>query len=771
DATRLWNHAWNSYYFTDGGQPEGAYAEDVAAPKGFNYVSYYSWTSTTSNDFPVTGHLNGSDISAYSDLWFAMKVVNGTDIYVQGADAYTGGDWLYVHMKQADDATWTKTFSSPDGYSATQTGLTDTLFDDLMQWKSGVNRGSYPRLDKTAGLTATAYFTDVLAIKKDGSAITAPAAPDYAADSKEFDPEIPASAVSVRAYPWRDDRYTDGTITYTIGSADAPAGYANVLQHTYSSTRTYEYTYCFDTTLDITQYSDLYLATKMENGTHIYVKNGSGHYTGSNWLYVHYQQVSTGVWQASFKAADGYETTASATISATTIKALIDGNLYGHAASAGMGTITYWTEILGVSAAQGERAIFSAVDGAAKTKDGIGIPVGFTSTYKYENFTADKFAALSLENTKYDTLSFGMIADKDFIFNAGYKYTMPGEDTERPTTSIMYNTGSRPQMYVVNLANNRDGSWTVTMNVKRWVSAPAAGGSSAQIADTETFTATVEGSSLQTIMGTILTPANGLTLYVTEVRGTHTCAYNNTKSLGNGYLQDYCICGETIGDPVEFAHGIANEAVMANDSIWRDNNYALSTPDQVAPAGFENIEMYRWNLNSVIVNGVPYGSTANDMPLTCLDEADVSAYDEVWFAMKNVGGTGFYVRNASKYTGNDWLYFHLVKVDGAWTLSLSSPDGYVAENVQTGIVGNTLKDILQYHGATDAEPWNSGAYPTKEVGDTTTDVKIYFTEILGIIGCDHTAGVNYVSNGDGTHNEVCANCAAVITEDVTCSGG
>ena len=522
-TTTVWEHIWNNYYFEGGGQVEGVWSEEEA-PVGFSKVSEYSWTSTSSNDFPVTGHLNNNTaIANYSDLYFAMKVENGLDIYIQGGALYEGGDWLYVHMYQAENGTWSKDFRTLDGsYSCIgkQTGLTGTNLVALMGYVNGVNTGSFPRLDKTAGLTATAYFTEVIGIPKDGNL------PDV---EEEVDVTIPRNAVPVRTFIWRDDKYTDTNAggSNTLTTEGAPEGFGHVLKHQWSTTRTYEYTYCFDETLDITQYSDLYFATKIENGTRIYIKNSDGHYEGKDgWVYAHYTQVSEGVWSASFTSLDGYHAAPAQTISSTTLKGLVDGNFYG-VATAGNGTITYWTEVRAIpyDGAWGDRVIWSAVDGAAASYSGIGMPSGFTAQYKFTNFTVDSFASLDLTNTNYQELRFAMLADKDFTFNAGYKYTMPGEDTERPTTSIMYNTGSSPQMYVVNLTNNGGNSWTVTMNVKRWVSAPAGGGSSAQIADTETFTATVTGNSLQEIMSTFLTASKGMTLYCTEVRGEHTCAY------------------------------------------------------------------------------------------------------------------------------------------------------------------------------------------------------------------------------------------------------
>ena len=811
NAAILWNHVWQDYYFTGGGGAEGEYAEDVAAPKGFNYVNYYSWTSTTSNDFPKTGHLNDSDISAYSDLWFAMKVVNGLDIYVQGGALYTGGDWLYVHMAQADDGTWTKTFSSPDGYSATQTNLTGykytvdytnqtvtlaeekvTLINLLNYLPTGYSgdytgggTGSYPR-HKGSGVTTTAYFTDVLAIRKDEKEIVSPTPPSHAANPETFDPDISEDAVAVRTSIWRDDRHGLSTST----SEPAPEGFSNVVEFNWpdnpknwAETGTnLDVATIGDASLDISKYSDLYFAVKMIGGNNIYICGGLS-YTGGDWLYAHFSKASDGTWSLSLESADGYvENNIQTGIVSTTLKGLLvyhastdaepwNTGFYPTKAADATQALVYYTEVLGVPDVEmDERVIWSAVDKSVPTDDVIGIPTGFTSLYKYTNFTMDKFAALDLSNTVYEELRFGL------IFNQNVYLTDAYNDFEGYASSsyanFRLNTSNAGQMYVVDLVNNGNGSWTVTINTTVYFDPVAdANGNDLGTQNQPSYTATVSGNSLSGIMSTLLQNATGLTVYCTEVRGSHTCSYGYTDSLGDGYLQDYCACGEKIGDMYPFAHGIDAEATEVNDSIWRNNDYALSTPDQVAPAGFYNIEMYRWNLNSVIVNGVPYGSTAKDMPLTCLDEADVSGYDEVWFAMKNVGGTGFYIRGAQAYTGGDWLYYHLVKVDGAWTLSFSSPDGYVANNVQTGIVGDTLKDILSYNGYSEEKPWNSGAYPTKADGDTTTDVKIYFTEILGVIACDHTEGVKYVSNNNGTHNEVCANCNKVLNANLTCAGG
>ncbi len=768
NATRIWNHIWNAYYFTGGAGAEGEYAPEETAPKGFSYVSKYSWT--TGGDFPKTGHFNAADISIYSDLYFAIKADNA-QIYVQGADAYTDGGWLYVHIHQNDNGTWTKDYRSEDGYfnntSQVSGNITGTKLTEMISWKSGVNQGSYPN-SAPAGETATGYFTDVLAIKKDGSAITAPAAPSYGMETT-FDPteEIAENAVAALKHPWRSNDYGLSASTEVI-----PAGFDSAYQYTYASQWFPSHILDGgDTSVpvgNISLYSDLYFALKATGSyTHFYVK-GTAHYTGSEWLYVHAQQTADNVWSLHVYSADGAFNGTIAGVSATALNGFASV-LYIHkdASIATESTIINMTEVLGVPKSNdvwGDRVIWSAMDGAIPTDEHIVKPTGFTAVYKKTTDTAiADFAAFDLSDTMYQAIAFGFATDKDISFKSGYQYA-DGVNT------VM---AQEPKKMNHVLLEKTESGWHVTFTGKYW-----AQGLGVQFG--YVYEADVTGNSLSEIMSTMLSSPKGVTLYVTEVRGTHTCA-PTIISLGNGYLQEVCsACGEAMSDPYAFAHGIDPEATEANDSIWRDNNYALSTPDQVAPAGFNNIELYDWLNNSVMVddgtgtgNKIPYGSAGNDMPLTCLDEAVVDGYSDVYFAMKLVGGAGIYVANAAKYTGGDWMYVHYSydAESDSWSLSVRTPDGYVQENVQWGITGTTLQQLMNWKDMTSimGEGKRGGLYPTKTAESTVA--KVYFTEILGIVGCKHTVGVNYVSNGDGTHNEVCKNCGFVLVENVTCAGG
>lgn len=741
-----------------------AEADGETVPAGFSSVSKYMTDTSKWTASALNSTVYSSDITAYEELWVAYKITgtaywkmhNGTNyndkVRLNGTNA-----WVNYHLIQTSDSTWTIEARIRGALVAKAEGVSGNNIHSIL-WRSGYSNGFLIySTDYTKSVPF--YATEVRGILKDGVTL-----PDTDVD---FDPEIPDNALVVRSYTWRDDKYALSAST----TESAPVGYQNVVEFNWLDNpknwaETAKDFPDWAPANDLSAYSDVYYAMKYVTDSGMVYNRGGAHYTGSDWLYVHLKQdMSEHTWSLSVKSPDGYEMVSSRTSTAMNLKSLM---AYGELGFYPNKTITgdniatkaiaYFTEMLAVPVAMemGERAIWSAVDKAVPTNDGIGIPAGFTSLYKYTNFTMDKFASMDLSNTVYEELSFGMLASVDFTFDTGYKYVSDGSEV---TTSIMYNTGSRPQMYVVYLTNGGNGNWTITMNVRRWTPV-------GQIADTETFSANVTGNSIQEIMDKVLSPATNMTLYVTEVRGSHTCKYGYTDSLGNGYLQNYCACGEKIGDMYPFAHGIDAEATEVNDSIWRDDNYALSTPDQVAPVGFKKIEMYDWLHNTTMVddktgtgNMIPYGSNANDMPLTCLDEALIEGYKEVYFAIKLVGGDGIFVGNGGEYFGNDWLYVHYSKDmnTNTWSLSVRAADGtYTKENVQTGIsVQLERLDELMKWGYLGADNSGSkGLYPTKTVENTVA--KVYFTEILGIIACEHTTY-------EWKNNEyACANCGEFV---------
>ena len=760
NTTEVWGHIWNGYYFTGGGQAEGAWS-DEAAPAGFNKVTEYTWTSTTSNDFLKVSHFNDGDITAYSDLYFAMKVENGMDIYIQGAPSfYTGGDWLYVHVYQAEDGTWSKDFMSIDGsYSVIgkQKGLVGTKLPQLMNYKSGINTGSYPRLDSSVGATATAYFTEVRGILKD-----APSTPEAVAGPMD----IPEEATTARTYIWRDDLYTNGSMA--LMTEGAPAGFTTVLVHTWNSSRTGEYSYCFDESLDISKYTDLYFAMKLENGSHFYVRNSSaGHYTGGNWLYAHYSKNADGTWTMNVEAVDGYKAYSKQIYTATTLKGLLENNLYAYSSDTSVTRVAYYTEVRAVSeeGIWGERAVWSAVDRVVEGEIAMGIPVGLTSTYMKTNFTVNDLATLDLSDGYYDQVKFGLISDQDIILKSGYGYIPEGESAPRSTTVLSSKYSNKwYTMNVFTLTNLGNNNWQVDVTGRLWYASGTVDGvSKGSGTVTGTFTYTASGTTLKEIFSTIFNPLKG-TVYCTEVRGTHTHKVSKTVSLGNGYLQSYCACGMTMGEPVAFAHGIPAEATTILPSIWRDDNYALNGYTSMAvPAGFTNVKQYDW-LGNKANAGSPWGASDTNMSTYCINATDISGYSDVYFAIRIVGGKDIYIRGLgdnATYAGGDWLYVHYQQTSaGVWTLSVASVDGYTY--VKTGVTGNDLKTLMSWTAT------NNSLFPRRNADDVAP--MVYFTDVRGIsAACTDHVVASYASNGDGTHNALCT-CGEVMGT-ASCYGG
>ena len=278
DAEVVWDHIWNPYYFTGGGGAEGAYSE-MAAPAGFTKTSEYTWTG---KDFANKyGHFNASDISAYSDLWFAMKTDAPGNIYLQGApnNGQITGEWVYVHIHQNDDGTWTKEYRTADGYyspATKHTGITGTKLTDLVGWKSGVNQGSYPNASEDA--TATAYFTEVIGVKM------------------PFKTNIAENATKILNAPLKEN-------SIAASETAAPEGYSSVSTFSGSWDDTNLHLGTHGDKTDLSAYSTLYFAIKVENVT---IKPyGSTKYTTSAWIYFTYTKTAETTWTVNARSNDG----------------------------------------------------------------------------------------------------------------------------------------------------------------------------------------------------------------------------------------------------------------------------------------------------------------------------------------------------------------------------------------------------------------------------------------------------------------------------------
>lgn len=720
-----------------------AEADGETVPAGFSSVSKYmtdtsKWTSSALNSTVYS-----SDITAYEELWVAYKITgaaywkmhNGTDynnkVRLNGTNA-----WVNYHLIQTSDSTWTIEARIRGALVAKAEGVSGNNIHSIL-WRSGYSNGFLIySTDYTKSVPF--YATEVRGILKDGVTL-----PDTDVD---FDPEIPDNALVVRSYTWRDDKYALSAST----TESAPVGYQNVVEFNWLDNpknwaETVKDFPDWAPANDLSAYSDVYYAMKYVTDSGMVYNRGGAHYTGSDWLYVHLKQdMSEHTWSLSVKSPDGYEMVSSRTSTAMNLKSLM---AYGELGFYPNKTITgdniatkaiaYFTEMLAVPVAMemGERAIWSAVDKAVPTDDAIGIPAGFTSLYKYVNFTMDKFAALDLSNTVYEELSFGMLASVDFTFDTGYKYVSDGSEV---TTSIMYNTGSRPQMYVVYLTNGGNGNWTITMNVRRWTPV-------GQIADTETFSANVTGNSIQEIMDKVLSPAANMTLYVTEVRGSHTCVVDYYGYLENGTHQGYCDCGEKVGD----AETCTDFGWVIGEYICLDCEHVYDKASWVDKDGlYRDYEKYTntWLKSNSDVSGVTLpdnfqyitrADSTDQWKSSCVgsgyfSEMSLVNYKEAWVGYKLVNAY-FAMGNQTvrkDYAGTSWVIFHLIREgDSLWTIE-AIVDGKVHAtfNAQTG---ETLQKLLYDNGWASSDGQTILFY-TKGSAEAPVTVSIYTTEILGV---------------------------------------
>ena len=750
EADTIIAHVWNPSCFEGGSSTAKGKWSNEAAPTGFEKVTEYAF----SGDLP-TWELINTDLSAYSDVYFAMKAKS---IYLQNCavGAYVGGGWLYVHIHQNDDGTWNKDFTSADLTCISigeQVNIAGTGLYSLVEYSEAKKSGSYPN----GGDGTPAYFTEIKGILKEGSS-------GNTGNVQIDDPtDIPANAEVIRNYLWRDDKYAltpNSQVTEAV-----PEGYSLIQEFKWgphgiwSQTEQSFNTFCVDTTADISSYTDIYWAIKATNVSYIEISNSSnGNYQGSDWLYLHFSKQSDGTWKYSVKSLNGFTANSNSPVSATTLQTLAYCIL-PYRADVSMQASVYFTEPRGVCALDkevwGERVIFSAVEKWSLSDKELALPEGFTSLYKKDNFSKGDFALLNLSDSAYKEIRFAIMGISDMGVNSAYGIS------GSTVTVIAGNIYDWKQMHLITLTKNDDDTWKLVFEGRMY----ADDGNGTR--DVVHVAESIAGSNLQEVMDNFLgTYMPSTTVYVTEVRGVHTCNFEYV-SLGNGYLQLICNCGKISGEPIPFAQDIIPEdATKVRDSIWRSDGYGLSSStDMEAPYGFTMVSEFNWNgnIHGYMKNDLDFQAFIFDNP-TFAPSLDITQYSDLYFALKLVNGKAYYVQTVGWIAVSDWLYVHYSQAtDGTWNLSLRSADGTVnQENIVTGIVGSDFQTIMSYSNTYT----HNGFYPTRESAEQATF--FYMTDVRAISVCNHTE-VSYVPNGDGTHKTVCV-CGEVIETATACTG-
>jgi hypothetical protein len=136
-----------------------------------------------------------------------------------------------------------------------------------------------------------------------------------------------------------------------------------------------------------------------------------------------------------------------------------------------------------------------------------------------------------------------------------------------------------------------------------------------------------------------------------------------------------------------------------------------------APEGYENIHR---------LDGDKDWSTALERQF--FNETDLSAYKEVWFAMKIVNGFWVMRGQWQRDTLTDWVYFHYIQIeDGVWAVEVSTGTGHFI--TEFNVLGTNLRSMTYREGyGNGLLLYNNNGH--RPAGENTS---IYATEIRGIL--------------------------------------
>ena len=223
------------------------------------------------------------------------------------------------------------------------------------------------------------------------------------------------------------------------------------------------------------------------------------------------------------------------------------------------------------------------------------------------------------------------------------------------------------------------------------------------------------------------------------------------------------IVGKLPYDPKisEEAEAISSAALSDND--WSHVDVSTEAHDETAPAGFSTVTRFEENANSTWTTSV--------LEPINFDLTDLSQYDEVWFALKVVGGR---ISEFTNWTAvsEAWAYFHLTQTAAnVWTIEATKENGdaWITVTDQDGSAdGNTqpinsISVIFNGHQSTDG--FRFGIYKT----DSSATATLYSTEVFAVEYHECSSQV-YEALGDGTHQGYCS-CGLAVGDPVACSGG
>ena len=138
---------------------------DIEAPEGYENIirldCVQEWPTALAREF-----FNRDDLSAYSDVWFAVKITNGEFICKQNAVKTVG--WIYFHYTQLKEGEWVAEITVDGKVHETEFNVRGTTVANMLYrdgWTNGFlfynNNGR-----KAAEATTSMYATEIRGVLK-----------------------------------------------------------------------------------------------------------------------------------------------------------------------------------------------------------------------------------------------------------------------------------------------------------------------------------------------------------------------------------------------------------------------------------------------------------------------------------------------------------------------------------------------------------------------------------------------------------------------------
>ncbi len=526
--------------------------DTTVAPFGFNGITRFD--TATNKAMWVAGY-NTKDLSAYEEVWFAIKIVNGT--LETKAGAKTTNSWIYFHLTQTADSVWTIEMTIDGEVYETQTKQSGTEYHNTSVQKANSLAtilygnsyqsadGAYVLLNNNSGATMTLYATEIMGYEIPW----APEISKYAEKTLESALGSTHSTNPLTKYEGTDD------------TTAAPAGFNAITR--FETTKNGVMWMAGYNTQDLSAYEQVWFAVKVVNGT---LKTNRGEKATNSWIYFHLTQTADSVWTIEM-TIDGkvYETQTNqsgteyqntSVQKANSLATILYGNGYSSADGAyvflnnnsGATMTLYSTEVvaeLSVAGVPAENAqtvtdengatVWMLRDGASddhtheyKGEDSTAAPRGFTQVKRFDSNTetgADGAAWTTGRawDTGYDDTVLSAYSEVWFAVKVSSGYLNDRTNTLAASGNWAY----------FHLTQTADSIWTVEVIVNGEVKATYTGhnGNSTSTTQPKNSIAKIVYNTGGAEQGVYLWVQNGAcNIYTTEVVGVLKATPSDTQA-------------------------------------------------------------------------------------------------------------------------------------------------------------------------------------------------------------------------------------------------